>query len=206
MRSLRCNNDAARNCGDLVVARPDDDNGEGREAPGTSAGSDVSTVDFEKPALPLAEQTKDEKIMSREQGEATGEVDGTEEGVLREAANDGRNEEDHDMDVEMEGVDNSHGNEGQTMNDQDKGVDACADRGEADEGTGQSENNTGSLPTAGLASRVENGAMAESEGDRELRGEEDELDPLTGIPLRWARFWKNANANQSIWGRCSRAA
>ena len=43
--------------------------------------------------------------------------------------------------------------------------------------------------------------MVESEGDREdceIRDEENELDPLTGIPLRWARFWRDANANQSI--------
>ena len=155
------NNDAARNCGELVVARADEDNGEGQEAPGTSTGSEVSTVDFDKPALPLVEHTASEKTISREQGEAAGEVNGAEEaeGVSRmaEAAAGGGNEESQAMDVEMESVDNVHGNEGQAANDMVESVDACVAKGKAEESTEQSGNGTGSLPTAGLASRLNYG-------------------------------------------------
>ena len=54
-----------------------------------------------------------------------------------------------------------------------------------------------SVPTTGLASRPEGNATGES-GQGELRTEDDELDPHTGIPRRWAEFWRATNADLSL--------
>ena len=72
---------------------------------------------------------------------------------------------------------------------------------ERDAGTGLGTRHE-ELPTAGLASRLEvtstEMGVDSGGGDCALRGEEDELDPATGIPLRWAEFWRQANADRSI--------
>ena len=192
------NNEAARNCGELVVGRPRDGDGNDQEVAGTSTSSEASTVAFDKTVPPLEE-------MDRRGEEHQGKVgDGVENAGAAEAGNAGEEEEGQQMDVDVElevGMETERGNDGEETREIAENAGAVAAE-QADEAESLGTNQVEGLPTAGLASRMEETATESGEesggGHGALRGDDDELDPETGIPLRWAQFWRGVNANRSI--------
>ena len=203
------NNEAARNCGELLVGRPDDGKGdeEGGDAADASTSSEASTIRVEKPVWDSERPRSDDVGYVEPLGEGSGQHDDEVEHVGAGTSDAGACEENNEMDIEGTGEESrgacSSKNDGADKSE----VNAKGDRGcLVHEGQQSEEVNTEELPTAGLASRPgagsderdTEGGEGGCEGDCEQRGEEDALDPLTGIPLRWAQFWRGVNADRSL--------
>ena len=194
--------EAALNCGDKVVSRTADGEEDGNDA----TSSEASTIAVEGPAVtsPLGRPMPVSYVTPT--GEAAAGSDSGEcprggadlrgmdcGGVSENVDADSAQRSEMDVDGNLEGEEllaregareSERRGDGARMNDSTKGVLEVA------------EGNTESLPTAGPASRP--GGGAGEEGDGVLRAEEDELDPFTGIPRRWAEFWRQTNADLSL--------
>ena len=199
------NDEAARNCGEPLVSRLDEGGREegGEGAADVSTSSEASTIRLERPGADSGRLRSADVAYVEPLGEGSGQREDEVEHVGAVTSDAGAYEENNEMDVEAIGETNREASE-------NDGRDAAEAEAKHDgecqlhEGQQNEEVTMGELPTAGLASRpgagMEEGRDEGNEGDHERgdeqRGAEDELDPLTGIPLRWAQYWRATNTQE----------